>query len=296
MNHGWMLATSAANSFTNAFFHDNQVHDTSNWDAPGCPAHHDGIHAFGTTGSTMSGIYIYNNYFYGDWGTCPTGFIFIENGSSTPAHLSNGYYWNNVGVVNSGAPDNTNGWFGIFTGVSGETKFVNNTIIGPSPSGNTLCFSMQAITNLTFENNVASNCGNPVEISNSSVVVANYNFYGPSCANGGNCFLWNGAFTGSFTNWKAACACDSNGAQNNTPSLNSDGSPQAGSPIIGLATNLMTIATGTLATLAHDTSRGSTRTPIVRPTGTAWDKGAYQFGGSIVSQPLPPSGLVVTVQ
>ncbi|MFZ1007501.1 MAG: hypothetical protein WAN65_11725, partial [Candidatus Sulfotelmatobacter sp.] len=46
-DHGWMLATSSANNFTNAYFHDNQVHDAANWDAGGCPYHHDGIHTFG---------------------------------------------------------------------------------------------------------------------------------------------------------------------------------------------------------------------------------------------------------
>jgi len=51
--------------------------------------------------------------------------------------------------------------------------------------------------------------------------------------------------------------------------------------VIGKGLNLTSTATGNLVPLASDTSKGNTRTPVVRPTSGAWDAGAYQFvGGS----------------
>jgi len=284
MDHGWMLAASGPNAITNVFFHDNKIHDTAAWDAAGCPAHHDGVHMFGIpSGSAMSNVYVSNNYFYGSWGTCPTGFVFVEAaGSGTPAHLSNSYWWNNVGVVSNSPIVNTNGWFGISSGDSGVTQVYNNTLVGPNNTDNTLCFNLQNLTNLSFKNNVASNCGDPVYIANSTLASLDENFYGPVCGNGGNCFVWNGSFTGSFANWKQAIGggFEANSVQNNNALLNADGSPQAGSPVIGLGTNLMSLATGNLSTLASDTSEGNTRTPIARPASGAWDAGAYEYAGN----------------
>jgi len=297
MDHGWMLATGSSNSFTNAFFHDNQVHDTGNWDASGCPFHHDGIHTFGTNGSKMSGVYIYNNYFYGSWGSCQTGFIFIEGGgSSTPSHMQSFAVWNNVGIVGAGSGLDTNGWFGLFSGESGTQQVFNNTILGPNNSDNSLCYSMYGLSNLSFQNNVVTNCGDPVEINSSTFLAANvdHNFYGTSCGNGNNCFVWNNNFKGSFPNWKPACLCDSHGLQSNSALLNSDGSPQTGSPVIGAGMNLTSIATGILASLKDDTSQGDKRTPAARPPSGNWDAGAFLFGSG-GGAPNPPTGLAAVV-
>jgi hypothetical protein len=93
--HAYTLATGRAVSGTNFQFYNNRMHDTSNWDAPGCPIHQDGIHVFGVTGSSISGLYVSNNHFSGNWGICPTGLVFVEGGASD-ANLSNSYWWNNV--------------------------------------------------------------------------------------------------------------------------------------------------------------------------------------------------------
>jgi hypothetical protein len=303
-DHGWMLATSSGNSFSNAFFHDNQVHDSANWDASGCPFHHDGIHTFGTNGSSMTGVYVYNNYFYGNWGVCPTGFIFVEGGaSSTPSHMQSSAWFNNVAIVNTASPIvNTNGWIDIASGESGTQQVFANTVIGPNNSDNTLCLGMQNLSGLSFEDNTISNCGDPVGISSSSLVAVDYNFYGTTCGSGGNCFIWNGSFTGSFSAWKAACACDSHAVHNTNPLLNSDGSPQSGSPVIQQGADLSSLANGNFASLANDTSKGNTRTPLARPTGSCstqgsascWDIGAYQYAAS--NLPAPPTGLAAVVQ
>lgn len=299
MGHGIMFATSGANSATNLTISGNQFHDSTAWDTPGCGYHQDGMHFFGVPGSSMSGIYVSNNYFYGNWGTCPTGWIFVEaSGAGTPANMSNSYWWNNVGIVSSASPIvNTNGWFNVSSGVSGVTQIVNNTIIGPNATDNTLCFSLQDLTNLTFENNTVHSCGDPVRITNSTVVAADYNYYGSSCSNGNNCFIWNGSFSGSFTAWKTNCSCDAHSVQNSNPLLNPDGSPQSGSPVASFAgKNLMSMATGSATSLSNDTNKGNTRSTMVRPLTAAWVPGAYAVGQQTSSPPTPASGLTVTIR
>lgn len=282
--HAFAIAASAASATLDiVLLHDNDLHDTSNWDTAGCSFHMDGLHAFGTTGSSMDHVYVYNNYIHGNWGSCPTGFFFIEGGGGTPAHMHTNAWWNNVAVVQTSIV-NTNGWFGIFSGGEGSTTttFYDNTIIGPNATDNTACFNIGSLNGLTFRNNTVNACGDPVNFGSlTNVGTINNNFYGTSCQNGGNCFVWNGSFTGSFANWKTACSCDGASIQSNSPLLNADGSPQTSSPVILAGTNLTTSATGNLATLQNDTTKGHTRSALSRPTGaTPWDIGAYQFSGS----------------
>lgn len=295
MGHGMLFAAGAAISAISPalLLHDNHFHDTANWGAPGCPFHQDGLHTFGVTGSSMDGIYVYNNLFDGDWGTCPTGFVFVEAaGSGTPSNMRNSFWFNNVAIIQTGIV-NTNGWFNVSSGISGVQKIWNNTIVNVNATDNTNCFVMGNLSGLTFQNNVVSPCGDPVRIDNSTINALNNNFYGPSCQNGNNCFIFNSSFTGSFANWKAATGGDVNSIQSNTPLLNTDGSPQLSSPVLGLGANLSGFATSNLIALQNDTSKGNTRIPVVRPASGAWVSGAYQFAAGVA--PNPPTGLAATV-
>lgn len=301
MGHGLALATSGTNAFTNLFFFNNDIGATANWSATGCFSHQDGIHMFGVTGSSIDDVFVSNNYFHGDWGTCPTGFVFVEAaGSGTPSNLKNSFWWNNVMIVNPGAAPDTSGWFELAQGSSGVQKVINNVMIGANDGtggDNTACMVLQNLSGLTYENNVVSNCGDPITISSSTLVAVDHNVYGPSCQNGGNCFVWNGSFKGSFAAWKTACSCDGTvSIQTNTPLVNSDGSPQAGSPVIGIGLNLSTTATGNLATLQNDTTKGGSRSTIARPTGaTTWAIGAYQFTSVTLPPPAPCANCFASV-
>jgi hypothetical protein len=84
--------------------------------------------------------------------------------------------------------------------------------------------------------------------------------------------------------------------QNSSPLLNADGSPQANSPVLAHGLNFMNIASGNLAALASDTSKGSLRTPSARPTSGAWDIGAYSSGSASTTLPSPPAGLTAIVE
>lgn len=290
------FATGASTNLTNFKVYGNELDGPGTaWDDVTCINHKDGIHVFGGGSGTYSvdNFYFYNNYAHGNWGTCPTGWVFVEAGG-TDAHLKNGYFWNNVGIVDPSAAANTTGWFTVASGISGVQKILNNTFIGANNTDNTLCLNLAILAGVTAQNNTISNCGDPIQINSSTVVSVNNNFYGTSCGNGGNCFIWNGSFTGSFAAWKTACSCDGASHQNSSPLLNSDGSPKASSPVIQAGTDLTSTATGALASLSSDTTLGGARVAVARPSGTAWDDGAYQYNTD-TTPPVPGnSGTIAT--
>jgi hypothetical protein len=311
-DHAYMFATSGANSASNFSFHDNNIHDNLNFETIGCVYHLDGIHFFGTVGSSMSDIYVYNNWFHGTLsGPCSSGFIFMEGGTGTPSHASNSYWWNNVFDASGSDAPNANGWVGIFSGESGETKFVNNTMVAVNGSDNDVCYNIKAVNNLTFEDNVVSNCGIQVgfgQLTGTSTI--DYNVYGTSCQNGNNCFVFNGAFEGNFSTWKNALkAAGINGADAHsvftlTPNLNTNGTPQSNYVGSQWGVNLASLASGVMASLSDDTTQGDRRTALARPSSAScssqpssncWGIGAYQVSGTASSPPNPPSGLVASV-
>ena len=305
-DHGMMFATGGANACTAPclLLHDNQFGANINFETSGCTYHLDGLHTFGTTGSSMDGVYIYNNYFFGSLsGACSSGFIFIEGGgSSTPSNLKNLYFWNNVGDATGADSANANGWFGLFSADQSMGVY-NNTLLYNNTQDLTVCWSVggasggNVVNNLTFEGNVVNGCNVAMSVPQtgalSGTTKIDYNFYGDACFYSNNCFNYLNSFKGSFSGWKTACSCDAHSLTSTYSGalLNSDGSPQSGSPVIKYGANFGSIATGSLATLADDTTKGNTRSPNVRPaSGTCssqgslpcWDIGAYQFtsGGS----------------
>jgi len=304
--HGYAFATAHAGSPNCTspclLFHDNYMHDTANWDGvppypAGCFSHQDGIHMFGTGTSTAGDIYVYNNKFSGNWGNCPTGFVYLE--SLLPA---NTYFFNNVGIVNSNIV-NSNGWFGLFSAQnSGQALVTDNTIVGQTSSDNSQCFSIGAMNNVTFKNNVVAPCGTGLQFktSNTGTTKIDYNFYGAQ--NGSNGMIWHGSFF-TYTNWKTACSCDAHSLQNNNNGLlNSDGTPTPSSPFILEGDNLGSLASGNLAPLQNDTTAGNNRTALTRPAAASctsqgtlpcWDIGAFQFASSAPAPAPDPAPIVI---
>jgi len=300
--HGLAFANQTGAAVDQEFVYSNNIHDSANWGATGCFAHIDSLHIFGSSTSSVDHFYFYNNYIHGNWGTCPTGAIFVEGGgSSTPSHLKNSYWFNNIIDASQGPTNLTQGWMGIFAGDSGVQLVYNNTIMGPNGTDNTLCYAFSGesgstnMSALTFENNVAAPCGNPVAIGVSgygvTLTASNYNFYGQY---GSNAFTWQSKTAGSFSAWKTACSCDASAVQNNTALLNTNGAPQSGSPVIGKATNLTSLATGDLAALQYSTTEGGEITnPPERPSSGNWDIGAY-LSSVALGSPTGLSGSVTT--
>lgn len=304
-DHAIMFAAGGANACTAPclVMAGNQLHDNINFETSGCVYHLDGLHTFGVPGSSMDGVYIYNNYFYGALaGGCSSGFIFIEGGgSSTPSNVKNLYFWNNVGDATGADSANANGWFGLFS-ASSSMLVVNNTLLYGNKNDMTECFSIGGATggnlvnNLTFENNIVNGCNVAIYVPElAGTTVMDHNFYGDACSFSNNCFVWKGSFEGTFNSWKSACGCDSHSIVSSFTGalLNPDGSPQSGSPVIGAGVDLSTLAINDLSSLQSDTTKGGTRTPTVRPTSGNWDIGAYQYGSSTI--PNPPTGLAAIV-
>jgi hypothetical protein len=300
-DHGFTFATSGPNSGSNLLFHDNKLHDNLNFETQGCMYHLDGLHFFGTTGSSMSGIYVYNNYFYGALSYCSTGFVFMEGGSGTPSHASNTYFWNNVFDATGADGMVSNGWVGIFSGDKGVTQFVQNTFIYSNVADNTNCYNIGSVNNLTFQGNVVNGCNIAVNLgslTNTPASQVDYNFYGGACATSNNCFVYNQSFTGSFSAWQSKSGFDAHGKTSSYSAalLNSDGSPQSGSPVRSSSLNLSPAATANMLSLNSDTTRGGARTSVARPLSALWDMGAYQYGSASVSLPAAPTGLTASVQ
>jgi len=273
--------------------HDNVIGPANvNWDASGCPNHKDGIHYFGNGNSLQSGTYIYNNQFSGVWGTCSTGFIYTDNVSP---YIKDLYMWNNMFNVGQVA-ENTNGWVLVANDGGGVLQSLNNTFIGSGAMDNSLAFAYFSSGNLTVEGNVATGIADPIRIEGSvAALTVDYNLYGATeCQNGNNCFIWSGAFEGSFSAWKSACGCDAHSISNASPGINADGTLTSTSVARSKSINLSGSATGPLATLAEDTTDGGTRTPDPRPTTGAWDIGAFAYVGTSV--PSAPTNLVATPQ
>jgi hypothetical protein len=302
-DHAYTFATSGPNAGSNLQFHDNRIHDNLNFETQGCMYHLDGMHFFGTSGSSMSGIYVYNNYFYGTLSSCSTGFIFMEGGSGTPSHASNTYWWNNVFDATGTDGPNPNGWVGIFSGDNGVTQFVNNTFIYTNAADNTNCYNIGSVNNLTFQGNVVNGCNvgvNLGSLSNTPASQIDYNFYGGACATSNNCFVYNRSFTGSFSTYRSLSGFDAHSKTSTFSGalLNADGSPQSGSPVRSSSLNLTLASVANLLSLSKDTTRGGARSPIARPLSGLWDMGAYQYGtaSSSASLPAAPTGLTASVQ
>lgn len=304
-DHAIMFATGGANSCTAPCLtlSGNQIHDNINFETAGCVYHLDGLHTFGVPGSSMDGVYIDNNYFYGALaGGCSSGFIFIEGGgSSTPSNMKNLYFWNNVGDATGADSANANGWFGLFS-ASSSMLVVNNTLLYNNHNDMTQCFAIggssggNVVNNLTFENNVVNGCNMAIYVPElTGTTTMNHNFYGDACSLSNNCLVWKSTFEGSFAAWKSACNCDSNSLTSTYVGalLNSNGAPLPGSPVIGVAVDLSPVASGFVASLQDDTTEGDTRNAVARPTSGNWDIGAYLFITG--TAPSPPTGLSASV-
>jgi len=205
-----------------------------------------------------------------------TGYIYLEDSRgpnfSTPS--SPIYVFNNVssGVGN-------NGHIVVGTG----TPFIaNNTIMGSNASqGDCIGYGVTGDEeNETSENNAIEGCGTLAGVASTPFYATgqpNYNLYADS--SGGASFLCGANFyaLSQFSSWQSCVRADGGGgssaethsATESSVDLNSDGSPQRGSPTVGAGTNLTSHCAGYLVPLCREIDG----TP--RPTTGAWDVGAY---------------------
>ena len=272
-------------AFSGFYFYGNKIHDFANWNNTDYTFHHDGVHIWETQNNdTLSNCYIYNNYWYGDFGH-GTAMTYLENyGTGTSGAC---YVFNNL--YGPTAATGGNGFGGVWTetdAVGHPTMYVyNNTFVGAGLTTFNASWLELANISETLENNIVSNVGIGLYTQSSAAnpVASNYNLWNAS--SNGSMFQINGS-SYSLSAWHTASGLDGN-SSGSAPLLNSDFSLQSGSPARGLGTNLYSICNGQanpgLGALCLD------RNGVARPASGAWDAGAFQYSSGGGGDTTPPS-------
>jgi hypothetical protein len=253
---------------------NNTIYDGYLWDDSANYNHHDAIHTWAVqSGTSISGLMIYDNYIHGNWGFGLNSFIFMESNSGGTEN--NSLAFNNL-LVDATTLGHTG--CGYICNENNSTKIYNNTIVGQNLA-NGIGINMYG-TNVSVENNLVSTMLEAVGLpGGSSILVWDYNNYYNIGSNG-----WNGSST--FVGWQSGEHCDSHSAVAN-PDLSANYSPTASSTaLIQKGADLSSLSVSLL-----DLDKGG----VTRPSmPTLWDIGAFQYGSS--PAPAPPTGLVVSVQ
>jgi len=262
----------------------NTFHDMVNWDDVNDTFHHDYIHVFVVNGSSkISGLQIFNNYFYGDIGQNNTALIYLE--APAGSTFTGTLVYNNVLTNSSSTHIPPYGYISSSGSGHSNESFYNNTIVGSSTSQAfaNQCFFLGG-TNYKVMNNSCQNVGLFLTMSGGATIVSmdRNNWY-----QGGGFYVNNSYL--SLVAWRALCLCDNNSISSN-PALDSSFKPQSTSPLIQRASNLYSLG---LSNLNMD------KALVPRPTSSTanWDIGAYSFGsGASSTAPAAPTGLSASVQ
>jgi hypothetical protein len=250
--------------------------------------HLDPIHTW-SQGSSPDGIftdYIYNNHIHGyfcvNQGTAnSTTAIFWE------AHVSGGNAPNRATVFNN-LIEMTGGHPGdgaIYPQSGTDGDIYNNTIDCTGADSGSLATEFGG-GNVTYYNNVVIGC-NEATLFDGGSYAGDYNDWF-NIGSGG----WGQQ---SLAQWRSAHGGDAHSITTD-PKLNSDHTLQAGSPAIGVGSDLTSKGITQLDTakpvnvgLGNETASG-----VARPSTGPWDLGAYAFGGT---RPNPPTNVsILSVQ
>jgi hypothetical protein len=239
--------------------------------------------------------------------------LYFGGGSQQNTYIFNNVFDNTAST--SGIDD------GLLTlGAMGPaTLFLyNNTIIGAGlqiDSGRQGCVVMEG--HITFVNNVVTGCDQLLYLQNGLkgsggpyVVYMDYNTYG--VANPNKVFTHDGSpqyFT-TLSAWKEFTGQESHSTLNlSGVTLSNVGVPLSGSPAVNAGLNMTDTSpgggsvtdgcgSGLLSALCSDTTLGSTRTALQRPSSGAWTTGAFVTGATgapAPARPAAPTNLGATV-
>lgn len=197
VNHS--IASGSAGTTSDLRIHDNECSQFSVWDHnPGNNHHHNAIHMYAITG-THSNVKIYNNAFYGGFGTRATSAIFVES------NYSDIYIYNNL-LYSIDASWPANGYITLKQGGSGQHVY-NNTIDGsaanPGGSGVFIQSTVETTDYVVVKNNILMHLAAPIyeDAGNNNVISDYNNIHGTT---GGMTVCWRAipysSMTGTFTN------------------------------------------------------------------------------------------------
>lgn len=281
INWGLIIGdASAGKTLTGGTIHDNDIHDFQNWDdRPSVNEfHHDGIYGFtNNSGSSITGLQIYNNYIHGDPGLTANTFIFLSDSGGT---VQNCVTYNNL-LVNQGPvgdyPAN-----GLYQDWGQNDSFYNNTLVGISKTDSSQGNEGIAVnpgTGLTLKNNIFSVFFIGIYMgSGASITVSDNNDFDTATLTS---VAWNNVGTqyATLANWQGCtstggCPASHDGSSiNSAPALNGTWFPTGTSPLLAGA-NLTSLSI---------TPLDSDKAGVSRPGAGAWYIGAYNFAGT------PPS-------
>ena len=271
-NCNWGVAggdNNAGSSLAGLYVYGNNIHDAANWNDSADNYHHNGIYFWAeqSSGSTITSAFFYNNKIYGDYGgsNCTAGIFMSQGGGDT---ITSPYFFNNVIDQSTGSGVCGNGAFSLNVG---SPHFYNNTILEgyiDGPNG--------PIGNGVYKNNIYSSpsgSGQGIYDTTAGLSASDYNVW---YSLGSYSMIWNnnGGFN-ALPAWTAGTGFDAHSITSN-PNLTFSYQPNSGSPVIGAAANLYSVCNGQpnpgLGALCYDMNG------VARPTSTAWDAGAFQFG------------------
>ena len=281
-DHGVTVASLGSGSAVSSVaIYGNTIYDFVNWDDTSVnnSNHHDGIHAWadGSAGTNLSitGLDIYNNYIYGNFGSTATAGIYVEETNGN-AVISTVRVFNNV-IANS--VDNAPCCGLIYlkgedaSGMPGAQVY-NNTMVEGSDGSMSVQLQGSGLTNVLYKNNIIWKGALALGLNGPSSIASggsDYNVFYPNSLQ----FIYNGGWIG-FTDWKTnASGIDSHSTETD-PKLNSNFTLQAGSSAIGLGVNLTGLGI---------TALNSDKAGVGRPSSGAWDAGALQYGAASPEAP-----------
>lgn len=289
INWGVAQGTTTGQTQSNWLIYNNHFGATANWDNSGNTYHHDRIFLYDNCSGcgNFSGVYIYNNLFDGPSGNSSTSQMYFGGGQQQNTYIFNNFF------NNGGQSTHIDNALLEATGEATQTVWIyNNTVVGAGTSiDDQLCSIVQG--HLVFENNASESCAALLLLQDGTygtgpptIVTLDYNAYGNGLS---DIWQWSGHTSeNTLAAWQTETGKEAHSSYTaGGLSLNSNGTPQAGSPVIGAAANLYSVCNGQpnpgLGALCYDMAGNP------RPVSAAWDEGAYKY--STPSNPNPPSSI-----
>jgi len=272
--------------------HNNDIEIGGNWMSNGSSdCHANGIYLYSDghadpESSSLTNSEWYNNYIHGPmlywtnfppgskWGATATSFAHFDYGTIDDAIMYNNLFIAGPYLNTSVAPNPSNGVVS-WSATNTDARFWNNTVVGTFTAA---CFAGKA---MDIRNNVCVDANKlsitlPVPTSDYN---NNYDFVHYANYTGGPEY----DTLAAWQTYLGGCPNDDNECNSITdnPNLDAVYKPPAGSPIVGAGQDLTSYCTSYTA-LCYDrpntVGAGSASTVgNARPSGSAWDIGAYQY-------------------
>jgi len=279
-DHSWgisMGSGTGGETTSGINIYNNEITDWDNWQCPSNSAfctdktdtyHSDGIFIYGWRGNPITAN-IYNNYIHGTLGPASaTAMIYCSWGGGAAGYGSTCNIFNNLLVEEPSS--NTNNQMLITMRYTGGHQIYNNTFVGQTTAAGIAMYisgnESKVKNNIVVDKKWAiySLYATTPEDLFTTTADCDYNIW--SVQSGDKFGVNNGATRYDWSEWQAL-GYDANSTTTN-PNLSGTYYPQATSPGLAVGADLTSVGI---------TALNSDRDGDARPSGSAWDIGAYNF-------------------